>query len=106
MPYTDTGTGYRQNDTSHAAAVAIDASTATIRTTVLRYMRGCTTPVSADDVAEALNLDGCRVKPRMTELKNDGRIVDSGHRGQTRYGRSCILWVVAPAQGDLPLGGV
>ena len=48
--------------------------------------------VSSGTVALALYKDACQIQPRLTELANQGLIKDSGIRGQTKYGRSCILW--------------
>ena len=48
--------------------------------------------VSSGTVALALYKDACQIQPRLTELANQGLIKDSGVRGQTKYGRSCILW--------------
>lgn len=35
------------------------------------------------------------VRSRRGELRRKGLIVDSGRRGTTKYGRSCVVWQVA-----------
>ena len=35
------------------------------------------------------------VRSRRGELRRKGLIVDSGRRGTTKYGRSCVVWKVA-----------
>jgi len=32
------------------------------------------------------------VRPRLSELRNDDKIVDSGQRGETPWGKKCIKW--------------
>jgi len=100
MPYTPEGQGFRPTDTSHAAAVLVGAKAATIRAAVHRYLRTVTEPQSAEQICAALRLDDCGVKPRLTELRKDKLIIDSGRRGKTMRNRSCILWMPKPAQED------
>lgn len=92
MPRTCDGTGYQNTDTSHAAALAIEPKAATIRKRIVEHLRTINTPISADDTAEALALSVLAVRPRFSELRESGRILDSGQRGTNRSGRTCILW--------------
>lgn len=100
MPYTPEGQGYKATDTSRAAAVSAGATASTIRTAVYRYLKDSADPKSAEQICAALRLDDCGVKPRLTELRNDNLIIDSGRRGKTMRNRSCILWMPKPAQEE------
>jgi len=92
MPKTPDGAGYRNTDTSYAAALEIEPKAATIRKRIIEHMRTINAPISADDTAEALALSVLAVRPRFSELRESGRIVDSNQRGTNRSGRSSILW--------------
>ena len=48
--------------------------------------------MSSHEIAEVLNLPEVTVRPRLSELKNDNKIVDSGERGETPWGKKCIKW--------------
>ena len=92
MPKTPDGVGYRNTDTSHAAALEIEPKAATIRKKIIEHMRTINAPISPDDTADALGLSVLAVRPRFSELRESGRILDSDQRGTNRSGRSCILW--------------
>ena len=100
MPYTDEGVGYRDVDTSLAAANSKKRVPMRERVfnTLTRYPMGMT----AQEVAEAL---GRRhyygLQPRLSELKNDGRIFDTGIRRHLPTGNLGIVWAVVPQQGRL-----
>jgi predicted ArsR family transcriptional regulator len=86
--------GWKGTDTSRAAAESIPASI--LRGKVLRIyqLRGACT---ADEVAEALHMSVLSVRPRVTELKSLGKIVDTGIRRPNRSGRSAaVMKVIAP----------
>jgi len=50
--------------------------------------------MTADDIAGALGADRLSVRPRLTELRDQGRVVDSGLRGKSAMGKSAIKWQV------------
>ena len=91
--YTSDGIGFQKQDTSYKAATQNKNNKLTLRQEVLQYFKNNPTLcVSSETVALALYKDACQIQPRLTELANQGLIKDSGVRGQTKYGRSCILW--------------
>lgn len=94
MPYTDGGTGYQTTDTSQAAAQAVEPTTAPLQGRVLDYLLRCPQPVSTETIARALDRAYSGIQPRLTELRAKGLVEDSGERGRTCAGRSCILWQV------------
>jgi|GEM_PF-789795 len=92
--------GARPDDTSLAAADSVAEEAATLREAVfgwilLRKAGGST----ADEAAEALELSILTVRPRVSELRAQGRIVDGGERRANASGRRAIVWIVPPA-GD------
>lgn len=105
MPYTSAGTGYRRTDTSHEAARQIEPKAATLRAEVLDVLKRHPRGLDCDEVAEKLGRYFGSVRPRITELKNDGLIVDSGRRSESRWGKKVIVWLhkdnVPGTQGDL-----
>ena len=94
MPYTPKGTGFRHTDTSTGAAVQVENRASTLRMAVLSVLKGASGPLSPDEVADILREDKLSIRPRFTELKDAGKIRDSGLRGKTDLGKSCILWEV------------
>jgi hypothetical protein len=99
MPHTSEGIGYRNTDTSAQAADRVESRAGTLRASVLDVLRGASAPLSPDAVADILREDKLSIRPRFTELKDAGKIRDSGLRGKTDLGRPCILWevVIGPA---------
>lgn len=96
--------GARPTDTSLAAAESVAETAETLREAVfgwilLRKGGGST----ADETAEALDLSILTVRPRVSELRAQGRIVDSGERRTNASGRRAIVWIVPPAEaGERP----
>ena len=92
MPYTEQNVGYQYTDTSQAAAEAVSAET--IRANVFTLLadgRGYTT----DEAAAFLGYDRYSVRPRFTELRDSGLIVQTDERRQNRSGRYAIVWRIA-----------
>lgn len=96
MGRTHKGTGFQNTQTSMAAALLTEGRSPTLRDRVWDYLSNCARPQTAEDVADALRAPECSIKPRLTELKDRGRIEDSGQRGKTRWGKACIMWRVIP----------
>lgn len=94
MPYTSEQIGYQNTDTSKAAAESGAGKKITLRDQVLAVIedRSPNLPVSVETVSAILNRPTVSVRPRFTELKNAGKIEDSGERGRTQFGKACILW--------------
>ncbi|WP_412508782.1 hypothetical protein [Roseovarius sp. SYSU LYC5161] len=92
MPYMDEGTGWQKTDTSHAAAAAVTSGAGRLRDLVLGVLAQTPEPVSTETIARLTGHAFSSVQPRVSELRRDGLIKDSGKRGRTAQGRSCILW--------------
>lgn len=82
--------GHKRQDTSAAAAMAMESSAGTIRSRCLRCLDG--RDLTADEVADILNLSILTVRPRMTELLRMGKIEDSGLRRFNASGKKAIVW--------------
>ena len=82
--------GYRQRDTSKAAADAIAPRAWTLRERV--YQSILAKPGTADEVAARIGEKPGSVRPRTTELTLDGRIYDTGQRRPAESGRMQIVY--------------
>jgi len=94
MGYTEEGIGYQSRDTSLAAAEENIDKKVSMREQVYKLLLQSAVPLSADQIAEQLGRSFISVRPRVTELSNALRVEDSGKRGKTQWGKSCILWQV------------
>jgi hypothetical protein len=95
MPYTDHGTGYQRTDTSRAAVVP-ETKRLRLRDQVLVFLRRSLLPLTTEDLARIMDRPYASIQPRLSELQDSGLARDSGRRGMTRYGRSCIKWEAVP----------
>lgn len=92
MPHTTHGTGYRNRDTSHEAAKAIEPDVGTIRADVLNALRNVSGGLTADQCAESLQLSPLTVRPRFTELSKAGLIIATTEKRLNRSGRRATVW--------------
>jgi predicted HTH transcriptional regulator len=92
MPYTQDGIGYQKTDTSRAAARSNYPGKLTARDRVLQLLQKVPLSMSSHEIADVLRIPEVTVRPRLSELKNDNKIVDSGERGETPWGKKCIKW--------------
>lgn len=82
--------GWKARDTSRQAAERLDAEIWQAKVLAeferQRYM-------TADECAEALGADRYTIRPRVTELSKQQKIMDSGERRRNACsGRSAIVW--------------
>lgn len=80
------------SDTSFAAAESVDAKT--LRSLVLTVLKRYG-PMTADECAARLNAKEFSIRPRLTELKRLGRVVDTGTRRPNASGRSAAVLSIA-----------
>lgn len=92
MPYTDTGIGYRYTDTSLEAAIAGEKTAPILRTMVLNFLRVTKRGWTTEEIADRLGLEYRSVQPRLSELRNEGQVYDSGERRMSRFHRNIIVW--------------
>lgn len=94
MPQTSEGTGFQKTNTSALAALEVDGAgrANSLCRRVYAALLASPAPLSTDDLCAALGEDPASLQPRTSELRDAGRIEDSGARGTSRFGRPCILW--------------
>ena len=95
MSYTKSGIGYQKTDTSFAAATINVDQKLTLKAQVLEALRQSSRPLDTEELAGALKRPYAGVQPRLSELRNEGKVADSGDRGYTQWGRKCIRWTIA-----------
>jgi len=92
--YPDTP-GYKEGDTSREAAESMALRAGTLRRQAYDFI--LKHPYhTADEVAEALGETVLAIRPRISELRVNGWIVNDG-RGVNRSGKAAHLWRAVPA---------
>jgi hypothetical protein len=82
--------GYRQTDTSRAAAQSMKPMRQVLLDKVLTVLTRF--DGTADEISAILHEDKLSIRPRCTELQALGEIEDSGVRRRNESGRSAIVW--------------
>lgn len=85
------------SDTSKAAAESMKSTAGIIRERVYRRVKESDTDgITCDALEVALGLSHQTCSARVNELRNAGRIIDSGRRKATRSGRKAVVYTVVP----------
>lgn len=94
--------GWKEETTSREAAEAMEGRADTVRAEVLEALK--TRPMTADEVAQALRESVLTVRPRVTELFQEGRIGRTGERRKNRSGRDAHVFraIAAPPPPAMP----
>ena len=83
----------KSSETSRKAAISMHHETPSLRVKVyglLLTFGGMT----AEEIQTAMNTSGSTIRPRIWELRKEGRVVDSGETRPTRSGRQATIWRV------------
>ena len=89
--------GYRNTDTSRAAADAIKPRLSKMQSDVLKVL--AVRPMTVMEIAQALRQRFETIQPRTSECAAKGLIEDSGERGISRDPRkAAIIWRLKPTQ--------
>jgi predicted transcriptional regulator len=80
--------GWKRTDTSREAAETTNA--ATLRAKVLRVLANG--PLTADECAAAMRCPILSIRPRLSELRELGKVEDSGERRFNSSGKRAIVW--------------
>jgi hypothetical protein len=84
----------RGSDTSSDAADSIEPIAPLLRERVLNIIKTAgPMGLTCDECEAVLGMRHQTVSARVTELRNETRIVDSGQRRPTRSGRKATVWV-------------
>jgi predicted ArsR family transcriptional regulator len=85
--------GHKRTDTSASAARSVEASAPRLRQLCLDMLR-ISGPLTADECASNMGRDKLSIRPRFSELREMGKVVDTGERRRNRSGKSAIVWTV------------
>jgi len=92
-------------ETSEQAAESVATAAASREVMALALIRAnAATGCTADEVADTLEWERYSSRPRLSGLKAQGKIVDSGKRRKAVSGRSQAVWVL-PEFGPPPVVG-
>jgi predicted ArsR family transcriptional regulator len=83
--------GFKGAETSRQAAESINASVLRGKVLGAYRLRG---HMTADECAEALHIDKLSIRPRISELKELGSLMDAGYRRPNASGRTAIVWKI------------
>lgn len=89
MPYMDNGVGYQKTDTSRDAAASVKPRN--LREAVLGIL-SAGNRMTTEEIADALEKPYVSVQPRLSELRNDGKVIDTGARRLSKWGKQAIVW--------------
>src|SRR3954471_15618096 len=85
--------GYKENDTSRAAADSMKPTAAHLQSKCLKALaKG---QMSADECAVDIGEGILSIRPRFSELLRMGKLVDTGLRRRNDSGRSAKVWRLA-----------
>ena len=89
--YPPSGTAAGKTDTSLAAARKIHPKTQTMRSRIMEIM-ATGVKLTADELAAKLDATPGSVRPRVTELFNNGDLVETRGRRKNKAGNRQIVW--------------
>lgn len=101
MGYNDESIGYQKTDTSKSAANFNKKGKVSIRQQVRELFKE-NNLLTVEDVSRLLNRPEISVQPRVSELKNEGILEDSGIRRQGKWGTNVIVWRCTDYRMELP----
>jgi predicted ArsR family transcriptional regulator len=87
-------------DTSHVSAERAESMAERHKGAIYAVLKA-DGPQTSDEIARKVGLLPHQVIKRVSDLRNENAVVDSGERRQTRTGRPAAVWKVAPLLTDL-----
>ena len=91
MGYNEEGIGYQKTDTSKAASEFNKKGKLSIKEQVKNLFQD-NVMLTTEEVSKALSRPEVSVQPRLSELRNDNFIKDSGERRMGKWGTNIIVW--------------
>lgn len=88
--------GYKDHDTSRAAAAMIAPCQKTLQRQCLEAIRNAPDGLTADETAALLGKPIWSIRPRLSELVRLGEIHDSGARRENASGARAKVWISTP----------
>jgi predicted ArsR family transcriptional regulator len=86
--------GFKARDTAQEAAEKIAPKAARLQGLCLDALR-LHGALTADEAADAMQIDKLSIRPRFSELAAVGKIVDTGERRANDSGKRAIVWRIA-----------
>ena len=99
MGYNKEGIGYQQTDTSRQGAEFNKQGKLSIRNQVKELFTN-KVMLTVEEISKALSKPEISDQPRITELKNDGYLQDSGLRRMGKWGTNIIVWQIVNNTGE------
>lgn len=90
--------GYKEPTTSKDAARKFQSHAKTLQAEVLTAICAAPTGLTADEAAANLGQSVLAVRPRVTELREMGKIERSGERRKNASGMSAAVWIKKRAE--------
>ena len=87
--------GWKEPGTSREAAARIEPTASVLRDLVLETLAASPGGLTADEIAARLNRSILSVRPRVSELRADGKIMRAERRGKNASGMSAAVWIVS-----------
>jgi len=87
-----TSPGHKATGTSAASAAKMASAAPVLREKCMSALEG--RPLTADEVAAACGESILAIRPRISELKRAGDIIDSGDRRPNASGHRAIVWKI------------
>lgn len=84
--------GFKRPGTSERAAADMRGRAPTLRERALQAIKLAPGGLTADEVAALIGATVLAVRPRITELSLDGKIVDTGRERPNASGKKAIVW--------------
>ncbi len=99
MEETRTLTGRMHPATSYEAALSVEGTVATLRERVFRALEQAGSyGLTADEIEFTLRMAGNTVRPRLCELREEGRVERTLAMRKTRSGRNAYVYVAREAE--------
>lgn len=93
MPYTEQNhVGYQPVNTSLEAALHVENKAPYIRILILNFLRQTKKAWTSEEIALSLDIPYESTQPRLSELRGEGKVRDSGQRKPSRFNRRIICW--------------
>ena len=84
-------------DTSHTSAERAESMAVRHKLAIYAVLKTDGSQTS-DEIARKVGLLPHQVIKRVSDLRNEGSVIDSGERRPTRTGRPAAVWKLAPVQ--------
>jgi predicted ArsR family transcriptional regulator len=87
--------GYKSFGPSEIAAASIASTASKLRAIVLAEFQRTSSGLTADEIAKSLNLSVLSVRPRVSELRRNGQIEQTGARRKNASGMTATVWRIS-----------